>query len=159
MSLNEPTSRPEKRVRRRAFTGFGLAMVGVLIFAIFFLLNFTTVVVSGPSMLPTFKTGRKLLASKAYWLVGQLRHDDIVVIRELDPNAGTGYFIKRVYRLAGETVDMVNIPRSWKLSQGEYKVPAGCVYVLGDNREVSSDSRELGPIKLSRIIGKVVVLR
>ncbi len=159
MSETETPVPPTQKVRRRAFTGFGLAMVGVLAFALFFLLNFTTVVVSGPSMLPTFKTGRRLLASKAYWLVGNLRHDDIVVIREIDPNAGTGYFIKRVYRLAGEKVDMVNIPRTWKLAQGEYKVPPDCVYVLGDNREVSSDSRELGPIKLSRIIGKVVVVR
>lgn len=147
------------RLRRRAFTGFGASMIGVLVFAVFFLLNFTTVVVSGPSMLPTFKSGRRLLASKAYWLVGPLKHDDIVVVREADPSAGTGYFIKRVYRLAGETVDMVNIPRSWKLSQGEFRVPPGTVYVLGDNREVSSDSREFGPVDLSRIIGKVVVVR
>ncbi len=147
------------RMRRHAFTGFGAAMIGVLAFAVFFLLNFTTVVVSGPSMLPTFKTGRRLLASKAYWLVGPIRHDDIVVIREIDPNAGTGYFIKRVYRLEGEKVDMVNVPRSWKLAQGEYVVPKNDLYVLGDNREVSSDSRELGPIDRSRIIGKVVVVR
>ena len=159
MSASEAPLRPLEHLRRRAFTGFGAAMIGVLAFAVFFLLNFTTVVVSGPSMLPTFKTGRRLLASKAYWLVGSLRHDDIVVIREKDPNAGTGYFIKRVYRLAGETVDMVNVPRSWKLAQGPYVVPKGMIYVLGDNREVSSDSRELGPIELSRIIGKVVVVR
>ena len=134
-------------------------MIGVLVFAVFFLLNFTTVVVSGESMLPTFKSGRKLLASKAYWLVGGLRHDDIVVVREMDPGKGSGYFIKRVYRLAGEEVDMVNVPRSWKLRQGKYTVPAGTVYVLGDNREVSSDSREFGAVDLSRVIGKVIVLR
>ena len=134
-------------------------MIAVLAFAVFFLLNFTTVVVSGPSMLPTFKSGRRLLASKAYWLVGALRKDDVVVIREADPTAGTGYFIKRIYRLAGETVDMVNVPRNYKLASGPYVVPSGTVYVLGDNREVSSDSRELGPIELSRIIGKVIVVR
>jgi signal peptidase I len=158
MSETVPHSSP-KSVRRRAFTGFGAAMIAVLAFAVYFLLNFTTVVVSGPSMLPTFKSGRRLLASKAYWLVGPLRRDDVVVIREADPTAGTGYFIKRIYRLAGETVDMVNVPKSYKLSEGPYVVPAGTVYVLGDNREVSSDSRELGPIELSRIIGKVVVVR
>lgn len=143
---------------RRPFTGFGVAMIAVLIFAVFFMLNFTTVVVSGPSMLPTFKTGRRLLATKAYWLAGPLRHDDIVVIREADPNAGTGYFIKRVYRLAGETVDMVNIPRAplWTLAKGPYVVPKDSIYVLGDNREVSSDSREFGAVPLSRVIGKVI---
>lgn len=149
---------PFLQLRRRAFTGFGASMIGVLVFAVFFLMNFTTVVVSGPSMLPTFKTGRKLLASRAYWLVGDLHHDDIVVIREKDPNAGTGYFIKRVYRLEGEAVDTVNSPRAplWTLAQGQYVVPKGMVYVLGDNREVSSDSREFGPVERSRIIGKVI---
>ncbi len=144
--------------RRRPFTGFGVSMIAVLAFAVFFMLNFTTVVVSGPSMLPTFKTGRRLLATRAYWLAGPLQHDDIVVIREADPNVGTGYFIKRVYRLAGETVDMVNVPRAplWTLAKGPYKVPADSIYVLGDNREVSSDSREFGAVPVSRVIGKVI---
>lgn len=153
---DQTRSVPAQKSRRRAFTGFGVAMLGVLAFAIFFIVNFTTVVVSGQSMLPTFKTGRRLLCSKAYWLVGPIRRDDIVVVREKDND---GYFIKRVHRLAGETVDMVNAPRSWRLSQGPFVVPAGTVYVLGDNREVSSDSREFGPVELSRIIGKVVVLQ
>ena len=149
------------RLRRHVLTGFGASMIAVLAFAVFFLLNFTTVVVSGPSMLPTFKTGRRLLATKAYWLVGGLRHDDVVVIKEIDPKAGTGYFIKRVYRLAGETVDMVNVPRAplWTLAQGVYTVPEGSIYVLGDNREVSSDSREFGAVSLSRVIGKVIHVR
>ena len=149
------------RLRRHALSGFGLSMIAVLVFAVFFLLNFTTVVVSGQSMLPTFQTGRRLLATKAYWLVGNIRHDDIVVIREQDEKAGTGYFIKRVYRLPGETVDMVNVPRAplWTLAQGVYKVPADSVYVLGDNREVSADSREFGAVPLSRVIGKVIHVR
>ncbi len=148
-------------LRKRALTGFGASMIVVLLFAVFFLLNFTTVQVSGPSMLPTFKTGKRLLATKAYWLVGPLRHDDIVVVREVDPKAGTGYFIKRVYRLAGETVDMVNIPRAplWTLAKGPYVVPNDSIYVLGDNREVSSDSREFGAVELSRVIGKVIHVR
>ena len=146
---------------RRHVTGFGVAMIAVLAFAVFFMLNFKTVVVSGTSMLPTFKTGRRLLATKAYWLAGPLRHDDIVVIREADPNAGTGYFIKRVYRLGGETVDMVNVPRAplWRLADGPFTVPKGDIYVLGDNREVSSDSREFGPVPLDRVIGKVIHLQ
>ena len=155
--MPEPET-PTHRIRRKAFTGFGVMMLGVLLFAVFFFLNFTTVVVSGTSMLPTFKTGRRLLATKAYWLAGPLRHDDVVVVREKD---GSGYFIKRVYRLAGETVDMVNVPRAplWTLAQGPFVVPPSTVYVLGDNREVSSDSREFGPVEKSRIIGKVVVVR
>lgn len=158
MSLSEAFDNHLALMRRRLFSGFGASMIGVLAFAVFFLLNFKTVVVSGTSMLPTFQNGKRLLATKAYWLVGAIRRDDIVVIKEKDPKAGTGYFIKRVYRLEGEPVEMVNMPRAplWTLAKGPFVVPKGMVYVLGDNREVSSDSREFGPVEASRIIGKVI---
>ena len=158
MTASDALSSHMALVRRRLMSGFGASMVAVLAFAVFFLLNFKTVVVSGSSMLPTFQSGKRLLATKAYWLVGSIRHDDVVVIREKDPNAGTGYFIKRVYRLAGEKVEMVNMPRAplWTLAKGPYVVPEGMIYVLGDNREVSSDSREFGPVEASRVIGKVI---
>lgn len=139
---------------KRAFTGFGVAMLGVLGFAIFFVRNFTTVVVSGPSMLPTLRSGDRVLASKAYWLVGGIRRKDIVVVK--DDNS-TGYIIKRVVFLPGETVDFYNAPKTWRLKDGPFVVPADSYYVLGDNREVSEDSRVFGPVDKNRIIGKVVV--
>jgi signal peptidase I len=69
----------------------------------------------------------------------------------------TGYIIKRVYKLPGESVDWYNVPKNWSLTKGEYVVPEGKYYILGDNREVSEDSRVFGPIDAKRIIGKVVV--
>lgn len=126
----------------------------VLAFALFFNLNFRTVVVEGDSMLDTLKPGQRVLVSKAYWLIGGIRKKDIVVVR--DQSTG-GYFIKRVYRLAGEIVDYPNVPSSHRLASGDYVVPEGHVYVLGDNREVSEDSRKFGAVPLARIIGKVVV--
>lgn len=39
----------------------------------------------------------------------------------------------------------------------KYIVPEGCVFVLGDNRNDSIDSREIGPIPLDHIIGKVIL--
>ena len=39
-----------------------------------------------------------------------------------------------------------------------YKVPAGEFYVLGDNREISCDSRYWGPVKGSTMVGKAVLL-
>lgn len=140
--------------KRRAFTGFGAALIFVLVFMIFFYLNFTSVVVSGQSMLPTLKSGKKVLVSHAYWLVGSIQDGNIVVIRGETP--GGENIIKRVYKMAGETVDTFNAPSNWSLLNGEYKVPAGFVYVLGDNRQISEDSRKFGPVELNRIIGKVV---
>ena len=140
--------------KTKATTGFVGTLAMLLGVAVFLFLNFKTVVVSGDSMEPTFINGRRLLASSAYWLVGPIRQNDIVVVHAADSKE---YLIKRVYRLAGETVDWVNIPEGWSLTSGEFKVPTGQIYVLGDNRAVSEDSRKYGPVPLSRVVGKVVV--
>ena len=122
-------------------TGFGAAMLGVLAYASFFYFNFKTVQVTGESMEPTFESGRRLLMSKAFWLVGPIQRNDIVVIKT--PDTGET-LIKRVKGLPGDVIDFMDIPYSWKLVMGEYKVPAGTFYCLGDNRPVSQDSRDLG---------------
>ena len=125
----------------------------LLFIAVFFYFNFTTVVVSGHSMDPTFHTGQRLLACKAYWLVGGIKDNDIVVIRS--GKAGE-YIIKRVYKSAGETVDWPNVPSDYRLETGEFHVPEGDIYVLGDNRPISEDSRTFGPVPIDRVIGKIV---
>ena len=135
-------------------TGFGFALLLVLAFAIFAVLNFQTVVVSGQSMEPTFHTGKRLLVSKAYWLVGPIKDNDIVVLHDTVPNA---YIIKRVVYSGGEKVDWKWVPRDYNVERGPLVVPVGSVYLLGDNRPVSEDSRVFGPRELSEIIGKVVV--
>lgn len=137
----------------RAITEFGTTLILVLGIMLFALFNFKTVVVSGPSMEPTFLNGQKLLACKAYWLIGAIRKKDIVVIKGDKPN---DYFIKRVYALPGDVVDWANVPEDWSLEKGEYKIKPGEIYVLGDNREVSEDSRVWGAISQDRVIGKIV---
>lgn len=129
-------------------------MLLVLAFSVFFYLNFKTVQVSGVSMVPTFKDGQRVLVSKAYWLIGPIRNKDIVVISDDGP---TGFMIKRVYKMAGETVDWKNIPDGHKIADGPFVVPEGTVFVLGDNRDQSEDSRRFGPVELEKILGKVVV--
>jgi signal peptidase I len=104
-------------------------------------------------MLPTLQNGKKVLASKAYWLVGSIQDGNIVVIKGDSPG---DYIIKRVYKMGGEAVDTFNAPGDWSLINGEYKVPEGHVYVLGDNRAISEDSRRIGPVEVNRILGKVV---
>ncbi|HEY3782214.1 MAG TPA: signal peptidase I [Fimbriimonadaceae bacterium] len=150
LAENKTGGPPQKKKALRRFSYTTLVLLAI---ALFFFFNFHTVVVSGQSMEPTFHTGERLLACKAYWLVGPIRDKDVVVIQR--PGE---YIIKRVYKTAGETVDFVNAPANWDISQGEYKVPAGCVYVLGDNRPVSSDSRVFGAVQASNVIGKILRL-
>ncbi|MBN8691421.1 MAG: signal peptidase I [Armatimonadetes bacterium] len=125
-------------------------------FVYFFNLNFKTIQVQGESMEPTFLNGNRLLASNAYWLVGKIHAGDVVVIGGEEPGE---YYIKRVYKLGGEKVDWLNIPQDYSLAEGDYTVPQGMVYVLGDNRDVSEDSRRFGPVESERILGKIVLKR
>lgn len=132
----------------------GVVLSLLLICALVFYFNFHRVVVSGHSMEPTFHTGEKVFVSRAYWLVGPIQDKDIVVVQDDNPD---GYIIKRVYKMGGETVDWLNVPRSWSLRSGPYVVPKDEIYLLGDNREQSEDSRSFGPRKISTVLGKVLV--
>jgi signal peptidase I len=129
-------------------------MLLVLAFAIFAYLNFKTVEVQGRSMFPTFRTGQRVLVSKAYWLVGPIRDNDVVVLTDTGP---TGYIIKRVMWSGGEKVDWKWVPDNYRLELGALTVPPGFIYVLGDNRPESEDSRKFGPRDLKDVIGKVIV--
>ena len=130
-------------------------MIALFLLALFFFFNFTTVIVSGISMEPTYHSGQRLLACRAYWLVGPVKDNDVVVVKG---SSSREYLIKRVYKTAGETVDWENAPSNWKIYMGEYKVPDGDIYVIGDNRPVSEDSRTFGPVSQDRIIGKIIRL-
>ena len=148
------TSFPMPNRRRVAFTGFGAFLLGILAFVLFFYASFRTVEVHGPSMETTYKSGRRLLMSNAYWLVGEVKKNDIVVVKSPDNDE---VLIKRVKGLPGDVIDFMDVPRDWRLGNGEYKVPAGKVYVLGDNRPVSQDSRDFGPLDRADVMGKVVM--
>ena len=141
--------------RPKAITLGSASLLALLGFAYFFQQNFHTIQVQGDSMLPTFTSGTRLLCSDAYWLVGPIHQGDVIVIS--DDNGS--HIIKRVYRLEGQKVDWLNIPEDYDMSAGEYEVPDRSVYVLGDNREVSEDSRKFGAVAYDRIVGKIVLKR
>lgn len=138
-------------------TGFTVFLLFLLAFAIFLLNNFTTVEVKGPSMEPTFFEKDHVLVSKAYWLVGDLKRGDIVVVKS--PKTEGELVIKRINRVGGEPVDFFNLPQDYSLTNGEYTVPDHEYYVLGDNRPVSEDSRTWGPVDKDEVIGKVIIIR
>ncbi len=131
------------------WTAFGIAVM--------FGICMRTAVVDGASMSPTLKSGQHLLASKAsIWLNG-VNDGDIVLIK--DWSSGD-YVVKRVYRTAGQTVDQWSTPIDYPDAtpfKPAYMVPLGSVYVLGDNRLASEDSRYYGPVPMDRIVAKVVL--
>lgn len=150
-SLEErvPHGRAPHRGRRRAISGTLLALLGL---ALFVWANFQLIEVRGDSMEPVLHNGERLLVSRAYWLVGPVKRNDIVVIRR--PSDGE-VLIKRVRGLGGDAIDWFERPVNVAVS-GPYQVPQGMVYVLGDNIPNSQDSRYYGPLPLQTVIGKVV---
>jgi signal peptidase I len=142
----------KKKFILTGFTVFLLLMLGFSVFSYF---NFGTAMVNGDSMMPTLKPGRRLLFTRAYWLVGGLKVGDIVVVA--DPTKEQATIIKRIAGMPGDIIDPLNVPRNYSLRSGTYKVPEGAVYLLGDNRPVSEDSREFGPVGFDQILGKIVV--
>jgi signal peptidase I len=157
----EPTAAPEaakpasKRRKKLIYTGFGGFLLFLLVCSVFFYANFKTIEVQGDSMEPTLHPGQRLLISQAYWLVGEIKRGDIVVIQNPFEDE---VIIKRVNGVGGDTVDFQNVPSNWDLTRGDYVVPEGNIYVLGDNTAVSQDSRAYGPFELTDVIGKVVVV-
>ena len=144
-----------RKKRRLILSGFTVFLLLMLVLAVGAFFTFKTIVVQGESMEPTFIEGEKVLVSKAYWLVGGVERNDIVVVQDLE----TGdMLIKRVYALGGESVDVLNAPENWSIRQGEFTVPDGQVYLLGDNYGASQDSRHFGPVDADTIVGKVVIL-
>lgn len=133
--------------------GSVVSLLTLLFFALFVHQNFKTIEVSGESMQPTFQTRQRLLATSAYWLVGPVKPNDIVVVDDEDK----GTVIKRVVAVGGQRIDWMNIPETHSIGNGPYVVPNGHVYILGDNRDVSEDSRRFGPIPEDRILGKIVL--
>ncbi|MFI1256229.1 S26 family signal peptidase [Streptomyces netropsis] len=114
--------------------------------------------VSGPSMLPTYRDGDRLLAARVPLRL--VRRGTVVVIR-LRPAPGLSgsdgsagdrpvptSMVKRVAALPGEETP--------GLSSATDVVPPGHLFVLGDNREVSYDSRHTGPVPFARLAGVVL---
>lgn len=131
---------------------------------------FSPVLVSGQSMEPTFESNNRVVISKIH----KLDHFDLVVFHA--PNSKEDY-IKRVIGLPGDTVVMKDdrlfingkeydepyiqenkdkLFKDQKLTQDfEVTVPEGQLFVLGDNRRNSTDSRAIGCIDESSVVGKV----
>ena len=137
----------KKAVRRR--TAF---FVILFLFVTLLWRTFQFYKVEGISMQPTLQPGQGLLLIRIPWLAGGIHDGDIVIVS--DPS-GQQRFIKRVYKSAGEVVEPGLQPEG--IDNGsDYTVPAGNVYVLGDNRDQSEDSRAWGPVPLDRVEGKAV---
>ena len=150
-------------------------LLGLILIA--FLIFFRVVVVSGPSMQNTLVDGDYLLLIGKPFYTEPAQGDIIVAAK--DSYGGGTPIVKRIIATEGQvvdidfetgvvtvdgmTIDEPYIKNLTKLSEGTQfplRVEDGCVFVMGDNRMNSKDSRDpvIGLIDKREILGKAVVL-
>jgi signal peptidase I len=125
--------------------------------------------VVGSSMEPNLHDGQHLIIDKLSYRLHSPERGDIVVFHF--PHDPSRDYIKRVIGLPGETVEIregrvyVNgklLEEPYPVNPGSYssqavEVPEGSLFVLGDNRNNSSDSHSWGTLPESQIVGKAQV--
>jgi len=136
----------------------------IAIFITLFLAQATQVY--GQSMEPNLHAGQRLIVEKISYRLHPPRRGDIVVLRL--PEQQGNFLIKRVVGLPGETVEIHDqqvfidghplgesyLGQPIRYSMPSHRVPEDSVFVLGDNRGFSNDSRSFGPVPLSNVIGR-----
>ena len=172
--------RPEAEQRQSAeeakgsllFDTIDVVLTAVVLGVLIFVFCMRTVGVVGSSMEQTLLEGDHLVISNLFF---QPKQGDIVVIRKLSYK--TDAIVKRVIALEGQTVDIdfdagvvyvdgvaldepyTNTPTNLREDfTGPVTVPEGCLFVMGDNRNRSSDSRttSIGCVDTRYVVGKVL---
>jgi signal peptidase I len=152
---------------------FALDIIETLVLAVILFLGINAVSarvrVDGFSMLPTLEDGEFVLVSKVSYRFGVVERGDIIVFHF--PMDYEQELIKRVIGLPGDIISVQNGNVSVNgqiLSEpyiaatpaysGDWKVPEGQLFVLGDNRNDSSDSHSWGFLPSEKVVGKAVVI-
>jgi len=174
--------RPDDRSRRDWVAGCALAAAVLLLalpllLPLYVALNFAvqTVHVVGSAMEPRVRSGDYLVADKLAYRLHAPARGDVVILR--DPADPSRDLIKRVIGLPGERVlvsDCAVFVNGRRLAESYVRGWSDCnpswpgggqpellasdeFFVMGDNRDHSRDSRELGPVKRNRIEAQVRV--
>jgi signal peptidase I len=128
--------------------------------------------VEGPSMRPTLQNGERLVVNKFIYRFNKPTKGEIIVFRY--PRDPSRDFIKRVIAEPGDTIEikdgrvfvngqLLNEPYILDKTRGSYNlatVPDGHIFVMGDNRNNSEDSRyrDVGFVSYDLVKGKAVMI-
>jgi signal peptidase I len=162
--------------RGNSLVGSLLEVVGIVVTAFVLALLIQQFVVKpfyipSVSMQPTLLVGDRVLVNRFIYRFGSPKVGDVVVFHP--PVAPQEDYIKRVMGVAGQTIGVHEgkLYRDGKVVDEPYikeqvmvrdspdvKVPPGDVFVMGDNRNDSGDSRVFGPVAISSLLGKAFVI-
>ncbi|MBN1953467.1 MAG: signal peptidase I [Anaerolineae bacterium] len=148
----------------------GTVLPAILVALVINLFLAQATVVQGQSMEPTLYNNQRVIVEKiTYRFIHGPRRGDVVV---LQPPGQDELLIKRVIGLPGELVEVRGgqvfvdgqpIDEPWAVRQGGPNYPPTLIpplhiFVLGDNRGHSNDSRSFGPIMVDQIVGRAWVI-
>ncbi|KUP09187.1 signal peptidase [Bacillus coahuilensis m2-6] len=169
----------KEEVKRESVEWAKAIILGLVIFGFIRFFLFDNYTVQGQSMLPTINDGDKLLVNKLSYTIGEIDRFDVVVFhynqeedfvkRVIGLPGDTLYFENDTLHINGEPIDEQYIEGykdqmsyekftgdfSLQDKTGEMEVPAGQLFVMGDNRLGSTDSRHFGFIKENEVVGEV----
>lgn len=177
MSEKEQEKQAEEKESRDLYEWVQALVCSVLVVVLVFTFCIRLIGVDGHSMVPTLQDGDRLLVTTSL-LSGEYKYGDIVIIQK-GAFAGGEPIVKRVIATGGQTVDIDfetgAVYVDGALLEEDYineltfveegtefplTVPEGSIFVMGDNRNHSSDSRDasLGTVDTRYVIGRAVFL-
>src|SRR2546428_465599 len=175
-SVTSPSPPPAQCPRQKSFLRDTLEIV-FLALVLYVVIQYAvqTVHVLGSSMYSTLHDNDLLVASKISYKLHPPQRGDIIVFKP--PDEASRDFIKRVIALPGERIRIAKsvvyingqvlhepyLPEAWTYNNNwppsgqDQLIPPDEYFVMGDNRNHSSDSRTFGPITLDSILGKAEI--
>lgn len=164
----EPGLEKSRNIRRTIFDLFETILLSAVLFLGINAVS-ARIRVDSFSMEPTLNKGDFVIVNKVSYKLGSPRQGDIIVFH-YPPNPEEQY-IKRVIGLAGDQIRIadgevyingelliepyIQAPTS---RGGDWEIPQDSLFVMGDNRNNSSDSRVWGVVPYDYIVGKATVI-
>jgi signal peptidase I len=173
-TVGQGANEKTKKTRMEIFDWLQCVISAVICGIFIFVFVGRTIGVDGKSMLQTLHHNDRVVMSNLFFTP---KNGDIIIFRSPSETFGKTPLVKRVIAIAGQTVDIdfnngdvivdgvilnepyINEPTRSRLDfVGPMEVPEGYVFVLGDNRNNSSDSRasSVGLVDTRYILGKVL---
>lgn len=176
---NEINKKPQTKFQKNLKEAWGLikfAIIALLIVIPIRTFIAQPFIVSGLSMFPTFNDGEYLIVDELSYLLGSPERGQVIIFRY--PGDTKRFFIKRVIGLPNEEISIKNgvvtiinkeNPNGFTLDEpyidekfnttSDYKTESDEYFVMGDNRNNSSDSRTWGEPLSTKLTDKLIIGR
>lgn len=168
-TTSPPVDAVPQSTQKSSFYRFLVDILETLVLSVLLFLGINAISarirVDGSSMEPSLHTGEFVIVNRLAYRFGQPELGDVVVFHF--PGDLEQEYIKRIIGLPGDTIRVMSGSVSINGStidepyiaarpryEGSWEVPAGYLFVLGDNRNNSSDSHNFGPVPQENVIGE-----